>query len=141
MSSNSSAEPARRLLVAAFDVLGSEAPVHHGLLHAALGALAVTLLVGDEVLAPRVRGDRIVVERAEASRVTVRTDLDAACALLEARLTLAEAIARGVFDVRGTADSLDAAAGALDLFLHGLVRCPSGAALLDDLRREVSNPR
>jgi hypothetical protein len=134
--------PARRLLLAAFDVLGAEAEVHYRRLCAVLQALAVDLHVGTELLSPRVHAARlIVVEPDGSARVTVRTDLAAAYALLDGRRTLLESVTHGELDIRGAADALDAAADAASIFLHGLVRCRSGAALFDDLRRHVSNPR
>jgi len=134
--------PARRLLVAAFDLLGAEARVHHGLLCAVLETLPVDLHVGPERLRPRVHAARlIVVEPDGPARVTVRTDLATVDALLDARRTVLDAVTRGELFVRGAADALDAAAEAFSICLHGLVRCRSGPALLDDLRRHVSNPR
>ena len=56
---------------------------------------------------------------------------------IDAHGTLLDAVARGALDVRGTADALDAAADAFATFLHGMVRAPSSARLLADLRREV----
>lgn len=140
MSSSSSADlPATGLLGRAFAVLHAEAPVHAELLCEALARLAVHALIGAERLAPGVRGGRLVVA-APAGRadVTLCTSLPAMLALLEARQTLVEAVTRGELDVRGAAGALDAAADAFTTFLHGLVRAPSSAHLLDELRLHVA---
>ena len=140
MSSSSSADrPATRLVARAFDVLHAEAPVHAGLLCEALAGLAVHADIGGERLAPRVAGGRLAVtDPAGPAAVSLRTSLGTMLALLDARRTLLEAITRGELDVRGPADALDAVADAFSTFLHGLVRAPSGALLLDELRRQVT---
>lgn len=144
MSSSSSADrPARRLLDAAFTVLHDEAPAHHRQLRDTLAALIVHVVVGGEALAPAVAADRLTVGDPRAPpHVTIRTELATVLALFEARRSILEAVARGELDVRGTADALDAAAAAFSQFLHGLVRAPSSAALLDELRHHVvtTNP-
>ncbi len=141
MSSNSSADrPAARLLGRAFAVLHAEAPVHADLLCEALARLAVHAQIGAERLAPRVRGGQLVIAApAGPADVTLRTSLPAMLALLDARRTLVEAVTRGELDVRGAAGALDAAADAFTTFLHGLVRAPSAASLLDELRRHVAD--
>jgi hypothetical protein len=138
--SNSSADrPAASLLRAAFAVLHDEAPSHADLLCAALARLTVRVEVGDEAIAPRVAEGRLAVgEPTGPAGVTIRAGLPVVLALLDARRTLIEAVARGELDVWGTADALDAAADAFATFLHGLVRAPSGAGLLGELRRRVA---
>ena len=119
-------------------MLRTEATGHHDALCVALTNLAVNVEVDGERLAPRVEGGRLVVVSAIAvPRVLVRTSLAATYALLEARYTLLEAVTQGQLDVCGCADQLDAAADAFSLFLHGLIRAPSGARLLGKLRRHV----
>jgi hypothetical protein len=99
----------------------------------------VNVEIAPRSLAPHVVEGRLVVgDPLDAPRVTVRTTLAATLALLEARCTLVEAVARGQLDVRGDADALDAAADAFALFLHGLVRAPSSPRLLEALRREAA---
>jgi hypothetical protein len=140
VSSNSSASSARRLLGAAFEVLRDEAPAHHEALCAALAELPVNLVVGADTFAAHVAaGTLVVAEPFAEARATVTTSLAATCALLEARHTLVAAIECGELDVRGSAAALDAAADAFVLFLHGLVRARSSAALFDELRREVAS--
>ena len=141
MSSSSSADrPARRLLAAAFATLRAEAPVHHGLLCDALAELTVHIVADGEHLAPRPFAAGLeVVEPRGAPGVTIRAGLAAVLALLEARRTLVDAIARGELDVWGSPDALDAAADAFASFLHGMVRAASSAALVDDLRRCVAD--
>jgi hypothetical protein len=131
---------ARRLLADAFEVLHAETPLHHDELCAALVSLPVTVEIGDERLAPVIVAGGLTVADARAdARVTISTSLAATLALLDARHTLVESIHSGAIDVRGTAEALDAAAGAFTVFLHGLVRAPSGPRLLEQLRREVGN--
>jgi hypothetical protein len=139
VSSSSCADrPARRLLRDAFAVLRDEAAAHHAMLCGALAALPVNVAVGGEALAPQVTGDELAVgDPCEAPRVAIATRLATVLALLEARYTVVEAVARGDLDLRGTADALDAAADAFAVFLHGLVRAPSSARLLDELRSAV----
>lgn len=144
MSSNSSGadRQARDLLDGALATLHREAPAHHDLLCDALAALTVNLLVGDERFAVEaVRGRLATAGPARAARVTLETDLATACALLDARRTVVQAVRAGELDVRGSAGDLAAVADALSLLLHGLVRCPSSAALLDELRRHACNER
>jgi hypothetical protein len=144
VSSSSSAadSPARRLLGTALDVLGREAPAHHDVLCGTIATLPMSLHVGREVLGLHLAGGQLRIAAPDrAARVTVRTDLATAHALLDARLTVLEAVQRGKLDVRGHAADLCAATEALSTFLHGLVRCPSGAALLRDLHVHVSNER
>jgi hypothetical protein len=135
-SSSSDADlPARRLLGAALDALRREAPAHRDLLCGTLAALAVNLHVDREALGVRAAaGGLAITEPAASARVTIRTDLATAYALLDARLTILEAVRTGRLDARGSAIDLAVAAEALSVFLHGLVRCPSGAVLLRDLR-------
>jgi hypothetical protein len=143
--SSSSDRPASRLLDAAFAILRNEAAAHHDRLCAALAALTIDVVVGDERLAPRVGAGRIAVGEPHgpaargAAHVTIQTDLAAVLALLEAQRTLVESVTRGALDVRGSADALAAAADALSTFWHGLVRAPSSASLLDELRRHVTS--
>jgi hypothetical protein len=141
VSSSSSADhPARRLLGGAFAVLHDEAPAHAGMLCEALARLTVHVEVGDEAIAPRVTDGRLAVgDPSGPAGVTIRTDLATVLALLDARRTLVEAVAHGELDVWGAADALDAAADAFSTFLHGLVRAPSSASLLDELRRHVAS--
>jgi len=138
--SNSSADrPARRLLAAAFATLRDEAPAHHGLLCDALAELTVHIVADGEHLAPRPTAAGLAVaEPRGAAAVTIRAGLATVLALLEARRTLVDAIARGELDVWGSADALDAAADAFATFLHGMVRAPSSAGLVDELRRCVA---
>jgi len=104
-------------------------------------ALPVNIVVAHERLAARVAGGKLHVGTPHvAPSVTVTTSLAATRALLDAERTLVAAIERGELDVRGQAAALDAAADAFMLFLHGLVRAPSSAALLAELRR-VSGDR
>jgi hypothetical protein len=140
VSSSSSADrPATRLLGRAFAVLHAEAPAHAGLLCDALARLAVHALVDGERIAPRVVAGRLAVgEPAGRADVTLRTSLPTMLALLEARRTLLDAVNRGELDVWGPAGALDAAADAFSTFLHGLVRAPSSAHLLDELRLHVA---
>lgn len=137
-SSSFDDRPARRLLDAAFTLLHDEAPLHARLLAEALNRLSVRIDAGGESLAPRLAAGRLTVaEPSGDERVTIRTSLATVLGLLDAHGTLIDAVSRGALDVRGTADSLDAAADAFSTFLHGMVRAPSAAALLDELRREV----
>ena len=140
MHSNSSADrPARGLLEAAFGVLRAEAPAHHDLVRDAVARLRVHLVIGGERFAPHAADGRLAVgDAADPAAVTVTTSLAAALALLDARRTLIEAVDAGELDVRGSADALDAAADAFSLFLHGMVRAPSSARLLDELRARVA---
>jgi hypothetical protein len=144
VSSNSSVAdpPARRLLRAALDTLGREAPAHHDLLCGALAALPINLDIDREAFSVRVAdGTAAIAAPIDPPRVTVRTDLDTAHALLDAQLTILEAVRAGRLDVRGRAGDLAVAAEALSAFLHGLVRCPSGGALLRDLHVHASKGR
>jgi hypothetical protein len=144
VSSNSSAAdaPARRLLRAALDTLGREAPAHHDLLCGTLAALPVDLDIDRDAFSVRVAdGALSVAAPTDPPRVTLRTDLATAHALLDAQLTVLDAVRRGWLDVRGRAGDLAVAAEALSMFLHGLVRCPSGGALLRDLRAQASKER
>jgi hypothetical protein len=141
--SNSSGDrPARRLLAAAFGVLCDEAPIHHANLRAVLAQLIVHIVVGGDAFAPELAADRLAVgDPRGAAQVTLRTELATALALFEGRRTIVAAVTHGELDVRGSPDALDAAAAAFAHFLHGLVRAPSSAALLDQLRDVVtSNP-
>lgn len=144
MSSNSSATdpPAQRLLRAALDTLGRESPAHQDLLCGALAALPINLDIDREAFSVRVADGKPTLDAPiEPPRVTVRTDLDTAHALLDAQLTILEAVRAGRLDLRGRASDLAVAAEALSAFLHGLVRCPSGGALLRDLLVHASKGR
>lgn len=144
MSSNSSVAdpPAQRLLRAALDTLGREASAHHDLLCGALAALPINLDIDREAFSVRVAdGTHAIAAPIDPPLVTVRTDLATARALLDAQLTILEAVRAGRLDVRGRACDLALAAEALSAFLHGLVRCPSGGALLRDLHVHASKER
>lgn len=137
-SSSCGDRPARRLLAAAFAVLHDEAPLYAQHLCDALARLSVRIDTGDESLAPGLAGGVLAVSDASgAERVAIRTSLATVLGLLDAHGTLLDAVARGALDLQGTADELDAAADAFAIFLHGMVRAPSSASLLDDLRRQV----
>ena len=137
-SSSCDDRPARRLLGAAFTLLHDEAPLHAHMLCEALTRLSVRIDAGGESLSPRLRDGRLaVVDASGAEHVTIQTSLATVLGLLDAHGTLLDAVARGALDVRGTADALDAAADAFATFLHGMVRAPSSARLLADLRRQV----
>jgi hypothetical protein len=142
-SSSSAADPpAQRLLRAALDALRREAPAHHDLLSGVLVTLPVNLDIDRERFGVRATSAGLTVALPSSSaRVTIRTDLATAYALLDARLTVLDAVRSGAVDVRGSADDLSTAAGAFSTFLHGLVRCRSGPALLRDLRVHASNER
>ena len=147
MSSSSSARerPARRLLGRALEALAREAPAHHALLREPLRRIALRCAIADEVVHLSVAGARIrIAERPRGdapAAVEVRAELRDAVALLDGELTFVEAVREGRVDLLGPPAALLDAADAFAIFLHGLVRCSSAGALLDELRGAARSTR
>ncbi len=132
-------EGSRGLLQAAFDVLQREAPGYADEVCRQLGGLSVRLSVGDECYRPSVVAGKLVVnDMTGDEQVRVELGLPQLLALFEAEYTLHQALREDHLRVYGTIAQLHSAGVLFNAFLHGLVRCPSGAELLDRMTKMVS---
>jgi hypothetical protein len=135
VSSNSFAASgtAQGLLERAFDVLAGEAPRHWALFCVTLGDLVIELRVGLESF--QVFSSQGEVKCASAGtrepRVSAATHLAVANDLFAGNVTFLEALMTDRLSVRGEAAALSGASRAMEVFLHGLVRSPSGPVLLN----------
>ena len=116
------------------DVLGAENPVHARLFVQSMSALTILFEIGDEAVAIASKDEEIVLSSFHArADVRVRTTLPMALALVRGETSVLDAVRGGAVDVFGKAGAFARASRALEVFVHGLVRCPSGGAVVDDL--------
>lgn len=122
-------------------LLAREAPAaEHRLAHA-LGANVVTFRVDGAPVAVRVEEGRPRVAGArEPGHTEVATDPHTILDLVDAKLTLLEALTSERFRLRGSLDAVTGFDAALLAYLDGAVRCPSFPALLDEFRRACRTP-
>lgn len=129
------AEGLSSLLRRSVDHLKSEVPDSYRLLLARLGPMVVELNVDGEIFTLR-GGNRVRISdgaadvagtRIVTSRVTI---LD----VLDARVTLSEAVEAGTVQVRGSLDDVQRAHASLSAYVHAAVRAPSQPTLLAELR-------
>lgn len=131
-----------RLLKRALDVLARESAWHHERLRALLSSLSIGVGIAGETLTIGADAARVTVAPVlELTAVAVYTELTTVLLLLEARATVLEMVRRGRLDLFGTPEALLRAGDGVELFLNGLVRCPSAPALLSELRAAVQANR
>ncbi len=132
------AESVSSLLRRSIGHLADEVPAGYRHVLDALGALVVGLEVGDEHCT--LRGGRRLevtegVEEGAGTRVT--TSRTTILAILDAAITLDDAIETGALDVRGALDDVLRAHDTLRAYVHAAVRAPSQPGLLDALRADT----
>ena len=132
MSSSSSA--IERLIRRAVGILESENPLHTRLFHEALGPLAIVLEVGPETLRLSSSEGALSIAHASHGDVHVRTTMALVPSLVRGEVSVVEAVRAGRLEIHGKAPMLDRAAHAIEVFLHGILRCPSGKELMTDLQ-------
>lgn len=130
------AETVSSLLRRSIDHLATEVPKNHGRLVAELGALVVELDVDGEVFSVRAAGHglEVVDGAAPGAVVRVATSRAGICSVLDAEVSLGEAVQDGRVDVHGGLDDLLRAHDALIAYGHAAVRAPSLPGLLDRFR-------
>ena len=124
-----------RLLARSFTVLAREQPEAHARLCQQLGGLALELRVDGERFAAGFSAEGAWVQDVEGNEpVRVATRGGAILDLLDARLTLADAVLSDAVEVVGPVDILVRLHEGLGVYLHGAVRSPGFAGLLQRLR-------
>ncbi len=143
MSSSSFApESMTELLGDALAVLDVEARLHARALPEALGPRTAGLELDGEPMRVWGGGERLGLEPGSSTGdVRARLDLDTLVALVDERLSVVEALRRRKLHVLGRFDDLRHASRACHVLMHGLVRAPSGPALLARLRRMQTKRR
>ena len=136
MSSSSFAT--ERLIRRALGILESENPLHMRMFSEALGTLAIALSVDGEPLRLSCSQDAIALTHDAHGDVHVRTSLRVVPLMVRGDLSVVEAVRTGALEIHGKAAALHEAAHAIEVFLHGLVRCPSGKDLMGDLEVAIS---
>jgi hypothetical protein len=129
------AERVSSLLRRSVEHLEHEVPDSYRLLLAELGPMVVELNVDGEVFALR-GGDRLRVSDGAADNAGTRIATSRVTLLdvLDARVTLSEAVEAGSVSVQGSLDDVQRAHDSLRAYVHAAVRAPSQPALLSDLR-------
>jgi hypothetical protein len=123
------------LLAESFQVLATEHPQARARMAACLEGLAVGLRVDEEHFAASFHQARARVAPATGREpVLVTTRRRTILAVLEARLSLAEAVLADEVQVVGPLETLLRLHEGLRLYVHGAVRSPGFARLLERLR-------
>jgi hypothetical protein len=136
------AERVAAVLRRSLDHLAAEVPASHRLLADELGSLVVQFEVDGEVFA--VRGDErieVVDGGAPDPGPRVVTSRSAILDVLDAELTLGDAVEAGRVQVRGALDDVLRAHDALIAYAHAAVRAPSSPRLLAALREPTGGRR
>ncbi|MBZ5710995.1 hypothetical protein [Nannocystis pusilla] len=126
------------LLDEALAVLARESPTHARLLRERLDGCRIAFTVDGERMTTR-GGARVPAADTTVDHPDLHIDTDArtVLALLDDRLTLLDAIRTGVLKARGPRGALARAEAAMQVFIHGLVRCRSAPDLLRKFRSSV----
>lgn len=130
---SSSSCATERLLQRSLAMLESENPAHMRLFQDSLGPLAVALSVDDERLRLAASHGVVSITHDAHGDVHVRTTLRLISPLIRGAVTVLEAIREGHLEIHGKSPMLHDAAKAFEVFLHGLLRCPSAIHLMTDL--------
>jgi hypothetical protein len=129
-------------LFASFEALAREQPAIHSRLCAQLAPRGVAIAVDDETVA--VRFDRHAVARGRSTggtaAIDVRTTRATVLALVDAELSLVDAVLADRLWLRGALPDLLAFHEGLTTYVHGAVRAPSFPALLAAYRRPAHAP-
>lgn len=129
------AESVSSLLGRSVGHLADEVPASYRHVLDTLGPLVVTLDVDEERCTLR-GGHRLTVSEGadESAGTRVVTSRTAILDILDAAVTLDEAIETGAVDVRGALDDVLRAHDTLRAYVHAAVRAPSQPGLMDALR-------
>ncbi len=132
------AEPVASLLRRSLEHLASEVPENYRYLLQELGPLVVQVEVDGELFAIR-GGTRVDVtdgaDRGAGARVT--TSREAVLRVLDAEVSLGEAVETDQVVVHGSLDDVVRAHDALTAYAHAAVRAPSAPDLLSALEEGV----
>jgi hypothetical protein len=133
------AEHVSSLLRQSVGHLEAEVPDSYRLLLEALGPLVVEVDVDGELFALR-GGSRLDVSDGPASVAGARVAVSRAAILdlLDARVSLDEAVEAGTVAVQGSLDDILRAHDTMLAYVHAAVRAPSQSALLIALRTGVT---
>ncbi len=136
---SSSSSEAERLVRRAVDVLESEAPTHARMFATTLHDLIVVVDLGNDAVTISARGETILVAEAkrEHAQVRVKTTLATGLALVRGDASIIDAIHTGELDAYGEVTRLERASRAMEVFVHGMVRCPSGSTVVEELQRTI----
>jgi ubiquinone biosynthesis protein UbiJ len=137
---NFSPADTRTFIETSLRTLRREFPAAYDLLCAQLTPLEIHLLIEDESIPLRFRFDQAIIllapEQPDAElRTTRQTILD----VIDARLTLDEAILTDAIRLQGEVEVLQRFHDALITYVSGAVRCPSFPELLTRFREAVTS--
>jgi hypothetical protein len=129
------AEPVAGLLRRSLEHLADEVPDSHRHLTAELGPLVVAIEVDGEAFSVRGGDPPDVIDGAiTVSDVLIVTSRSAIVDVLDAAVSLSDAVESGRVRVQGTLDDIVRAHDALLAYAHAAVRAPSSPGLLAALR-------
>lgn len=132
-------EPIATLLAESFELLASRLPQAHTRMLALLRGSEIELVLDAERI--RLRFDHgvelssLAMDEPTSSIPRIECSLAAIVAVLDAQLTLAEAVESDALRVRADLDRLVHLHDGLLAYVHGAVRCPGFPELLIRLRR------
>lgn len=132
------AESVASLLRRSLDHLAAEVPESYRHLLGELGPLVIEIGVDDELFSLR-RGTRLVVSNGGNGTASARiaTSRAVIVSLLDAEVSLNEAVEADQVVVRGSLDDVVRAHDALIAYAHAAVRAPSASELLTALKEGV----
>jgi hypothetical protein len=124
------------LLLESFAVIRAELSPAFGLLLTALARQTIRIEVDDEMLEVRVDGDELCVASTVFGSPSARvaTELATILDVLDARVSLRDAVLENRLRVVAELASVEVLHEALLLYTHAAVRCPSFPELLERLR-------
>ena len=134
---SSSCSATERLVRRALDDLESENVELSRMFVGSMHDLAIVVEVDGACFRLAPSGDRVGVTKETSGNVHVRTTLAIGHALVCGETSVVEAVRTGSLEVRGKAAMLERAARAIEVFVHGIVRCRSGGALVEELRLAI----
>lgn len=119
-------------------VLRAEMPGAYRLLCGMLAPREVLIVVdGEQVPLRFAASEARVLDRPQEPRVLARTSRRAILDVVDARMSLQEAVDAGVLLLEGTAEDLSRFHEGLLTYVRGAVRCPSFPSILDRFRAEL----
>ncbi|HLV33541.1 MAG TPA: hypothetical protein VKY59_00445 [Spirillospora sp.] len=123
------------LLETSFAVMSSECPEAYQRICQLLAGDEVGITIDAESLSVRFEaGQAVVLRTPQQPTVHVAATKQTLLDLIDARYTLEHAITRDLLHVRGKMNELIRFYEAVQLYIHGAVRCPSFPDLLSDYR-------
>ncbi len=128
------AEPVSSLLRRSVEHLAEAVPASYRLMVDALGSLVVALEVDGERFS-LIGGDRLTVTDVSVpADVSIGTSRPVIVAVLDAEVSLQDAIDVGTVNVRGSLNDVVRTHDTLRAYVHAAARAPAQAELIDALR-------